>query len=251
VVFKAFSTGSRDNSLLTASLQQIILYRVGKFTRMLKLPIMIINFKAYETGVGKNAIALARICERVAKETGASIAVAVQAADIRAVSEVSIPVLAQHVDSVEFGAHTGSVLPEAVKASGAVGSLLNHSERRVDLRTIEQTIQRLHELKMPAVVCAHTPVLAMQIARLKPDHIAIEPPELIGGTVAVSQAKPEVITQTTQHIQIPVLCGAGIHTKEDVRKAVELGVQGILVSSGVVNAKDPEKVLRQLVQGFR
>ena len=213
----------------------------------------IINFKAYKTSTGLNAIKLAKICEKVARKERANIAVAVQPADILAVAgNVSIPVLAQHVDAVEFGAKTGWILPESVQQMGAVGSLINHSEHQIPLAQISATIKRLKDLGMLSVCCANTPSTAVKISKFKPDIIAIEPPELIGGNIAVSQAKPEVITQTTSRIRsIPILCGAGVKTKDDVVKAVQLGAKGILVASGVTNAPNPEKALTQLVRGLR
>jgi len=219
----------------------------------LKVPLTIINFKAYKTSTGRNAVRLAKLCQQVAKKLKANIAVAVQPADIALVSKaVKIPVLAQHVDAIEYGAHTGSVLPENVKENGATGTLLNHSEKRIDLQTLASIIARCKKLKLATVVCASTPALAIQIAGLKPDFIAIEPPELIGGRIAVSQARPEVITETTSNIRnVPVLCGAGVHSYDDVKKAVRLGVKGILVASGVTNAKEPAKVLRELVLGLK
>ncbi len=212
----------------------------------------IINFKAYESSSGFNAIKLARICEKVAKREKANIAVAVQPADIFAVAaNVSIPVIAQHVDAINYGAKTGWILPESAAMAGAVGSLVNHSEHQISLRQIKETIRRLRELGMISVVCANTPAMAVKIANFYPDCIAIEPPELIGGNISVSKAKPQVITKTTSKItDIPILCGAGIKTKDDVAKAVKLGAKGILVASGVTNAKNPEKALTQLVRGL-
>ena len=212
----------------------------------------IINFKAYNTSTGINAIRLAKICEKVAKKYHANIAVAVQPADILAVAgHVDIPVLAQHVDAIEFGAKTGWILPESVQQMGAVGSLINHSEHQIPLSQIKQTIDRLRKLGMLSVCCADTPATAVKIAKFRPDIIAIEPPELIGGNIAVSQAKPQVITQTTHRIRgIPILCGAGVKTKDDAKKAVQLGAKGILVASGVTNAPNPEKALTQLVRGL-
>lgn len=212
----------------------------------------IINFKAYKTSVGLNAIKLAKICEKVAKKEKANIAVAVQPADIFAVAaNVKIPVIAQHVDAIEFGAKTGWILPESVQQAGAIGSLVNHSEHQLPLQAIKATIERLRSLSMLSVVCANTPATAVRIAEFNPDIIAIEPPELIGGDISVSKAKPEVITQSTRQIKhIPVLCGAGIKSKDDVRKAVKLGAKGILVASGVTNAQNPEKALTELVRGL-
>jgi triosephosphate isomerase len=213
----------------------------------------IINFKAYENSTGLNAIKLAKICEKVAKKEKANIAVAVQPADIFAVAaNVSIPVIAQHVDVINYGAKTGWILPESTAMAGAVGSLVNHSEHQIPLAQIKATIRRLRELGMISVVCANTPAMAVKIADFYPDAIAIEPPELIGGKISVSKAKPQVITKTTGQIRdIPILCGAGIHSKLDVVRAVKLGTKGILVSSGVTNSKNPEKELTQLVRGLK
>ncbi|MEM3154381.1 MAG: triose-phosphate isomerase [Candidatus Woesearchaeota archaeon] len=212
----------------------------------------IINFKAYENSSGFNAIRLAKICEKVAKKKKANIAVAVQPADIFAVaSNVSIPVIAQHVDAIRYGANTGWILPESVVMAGAVGSLVNHSEHPIPLPQIKETIRRLRELGMVSVACAGTPSMAVKIADFYPDAIAIEPPELIGGNISVSKARPQVIANTTSRIRdVPILCGAGIRTTEDVKRAVELGVRGILVSSGVANAKSPGTALAQLVKGL-
>jgi len=212
----------------------------------------IINFKAYQSATGINAIKLAKICEKVAKKQNANIAVAVQPSDIFAIAaNVKIPVLAQHVDAIDFGANTGWILPESVLQAGAVGSLVNHSEHKVPLPVIKATIQKLKKLGMLSVACASTPAIAIKIAKLKPDIIAIEPPELIGGKISVSDAEPEIITKTTHKIRnIPVLCGAGVHTKHDVSAALELGAKGVLVASGVAKAKNPEKVLTQLVRGL-
>jgi triosephosphate isomerase len=46
---------------------------------------------------------------------------------------------------------------------------------------------------------------------------------------------------------IPVLCGAGISTGEDVESARDLGASGVLLASGVAKAAEPESVLRDLV----
>jgi len=215
--------------------------------------ITIVNFKAYAEATGKKAGELAKQCEKAAKAEDANVVLAVQATDIAAVADAtSLPVLAQHVDAKEQGSQTGWITPEAIKAAGAIGSLVNHSEHEIPAAQIKETIARLKACELIAVVCAPTPEKAEELAKLEPDVIAIEPPELIGGDVSVSTAKPEIITQTTEKItDIPVLCGAGVKTKEDTQKAKELGAKGILVASGVVKAKDPTAALAGLVQGLK
>lgn len=224
---------------------------------MLKTPLILVNFKTYLEATGKKAVLLAKICEKVAKKQKIEIAVAVQTADIAAVSKaVKIPVLAEHVDFAEPGAHTGSILAESVKEAGAVGTLINHSEHQIPLIEIQKTITRAKSAGLANVVCADVPQKARDIARFSPDFIAIEPPELIGGNISVSTAKPEVITQTLDEVgrinkDIPVLCGAGVKTKDDVAIAVKLGAKGILVASGVTKAVDPEEVLIDFCNGIK
>lgn len=226
------------------------------FKKNMKIPLVIINFKAYETAVGEHAVRLAKICEKVAKETNTNIIVAVQAADIYRVShEVSIPVFAQHIDDNKYGSYTGHILAEAVKENGAKGTLLNHSEKRIRLDILEASIKRAKEVGLITVVCANDQKVGAAISALDPDFIAVEPPELIGGDISVSTAKPEVITDSVRKICGPkkcekVLVGAGIKTTTDVKKAIELGAVGILVASGITKAQDPEKELRDLVKGL-
>lgn len=215
-------------------------------------PVVIVNFKTYPSSTGQNAVRLAKICEKVAFETGADIRVAVSAPDIYPVFQgVSIPVYAEHIDPYTPGKHTGSVLPEMIKAAGAVGTLLNHSEHKLTLKELEESLRRASQLGLATVVCAPTHVKAEKIARMKPDFVAVEPPELIGGDVSVSSAKPDLITKSVKAVKekhnVKLLVGAGIKHKNDVIKALELGADGILVSSGVTTAPNPEQALKDLL----
>lgn len=213
---------------------------------------IIVNCKTYLEATGDKAVRLAKICERVHKKTNVPIGIAVQACDLRyVVANVHIPVFAQHVDTVLPGAHTGHTLLEAVADAGAAGTLINHSERRLPLPVVKETIKRVKDAGLIAVACAPTPPVARQVARFEPHLLAIEPPELIGGNRSVSTAKPQVIEQTTKHVTLPVLCGAGVSAARDVEIAVSLGAQGILVASHVVKAANPEKVLMGLARPLK
>jgi triosephosphate isomerase len=148
------------------------------------------------------------------------------------------------------------VLVESVLEAGASGVLVNHSERRLEASIIEDTITRARDLKLTTVVCANTSGIAAAVASLGPDMIAVEPPELIGSGVAVSKAKPEIITETVSRIrridkEVTILCGAGITSGDDVKEALRLGTQGVLVASGVVKAKDQAAALEDLARACR
>ncbi len=223
-------------------------------------PLLLVNFKTYREGTGKKALALAKICERVAKKTNICLAAAVQATDIRMIaSEVEIPIFAQHIDPIVAGSNTGQVFIEAIKEAGAVGTLINHSEMKIKLASIAKVIDLTKEHKIYSCVCASTAKIAGAIAALEPDCCATEPPELIGSGISVSTAKPEIITETVDIInkinpKVIPLCGAGITNSNDVKIALELGTRGILVASGIVKANDPEKILFEMssiAQEFR
>ncbi|WP_297464718.1 triose-phosphate isomerase [Thermococcus sp.] len=222
----------------------------------LREPIIAINFKTYIEATGKRALAIAKAAEKVWKETGITIVVAPQFTDLKTVADsVEIPVFAQHLDPIKPGSHTGHVLPEAVKEAGAVGTLLNHSERRMILADLEASIRRAEEVGLMTMVCSNKPAVSAAVAALGPDYVAVEPPELIGTGIPVSRAKPEVITDTVELVrkvnpEVKVLTGAGISTGEDVKKALELGSVGVLLASGVTKAKDPEKAIRDLVSAI-
>mgnify|MGYP000229831788 CR=1 FL=1 len=214
-----------------------------------------IGFKTYFEGTGENALKLAKLCSTLASEYGLTIAVSVQTADIYRISrEVDVPVLAQHVDAITYGRHTGWLLPEAAKEAGAIGSLLNHCERPLSLKLIKKTIERLKELDMLSVVCARSVEMSKKIAKFEPEIIMVEPPELVGTGIAVSKVKPELIRNAVKEIKkinpnVQVFCGAGISGKEDVKRALELGAEGVGISSFVVCAKDQRAALKEILDG--
>ena len=215
----------------------------------LRGPLLVVNFKSYIESTGKRAIDLAKSAQRAAADTGATIVITPQFSDIKSVSEaVDIPVFSQHLDPVKPGAFTGRVLAEAVKSAGGEGTILNHSERRIGTAEITGCLERCEDTDLYSLVCADTAQSGMEIARFKPDMIAIEPPDLIGTGISVSKARPELITDSLHKIRaanskVKVLCGAGITTAEDVSKALLLGTEGVLVASSVVKSKDPQTIL--------
>ena len=223
----------------------------------MRTPLIIVNFKSYKASFGERGIKLAGFCDAVSKEHGVSIVIAPQYTDLKEVkSRFDIPIFAQHIDPIEkAGAYTGHIIAENLKEIGIAGSLINHSERRLKLEDVAECVEILKSLKLVSVCCAVTLEEVERFAKFDPDFIAIEPPELIGGGISVSASKPEAITQCVGVVRktnpkVKVLCGAGITTGQDVKRALELGAQGVLVASGIVKAADPRKVLEELVRSI-
>lgn len=215
-----------------------------------------INFKTYEQGTGLNALSLAEILEEVAHETQIKIIPVVQAADIKEIVQVStLEVWVQHVDPVEFGAHTGSILPEAAIEDGAVGTFLNHSEHKfTNFEDLETASKRASLVGLKTLIFAANLGELEKILSLKPTYAAYEPPELVGSTkTSVAEAKSDIISKAheiTRSKEIPLIVGAGIKSQLDIKTSLNLGAVGVAVASDIVKAQDPKKELLDLLQGF-
>ena len=219
----------------------------------IKTPVVIINLKTYSRATGEKAILLAQTCERVSNQYDVPIIVAPQIPDVFRVSKaVEIPVFSQHMDAGEPGRFTGHALGETLVEAGCAGTLLNHSENRMQLADIEASINKSRKLNLHAVVCTNNILVSVAAATMNPWSVAVEPPELIGSGISVSQAQPEIISGTVEKIRavnkdVVILCGAGISNGEDVKSAIKLGAQGVLLASAVANSDKPEDVLVDLV----
>mgnify|MGYP000047072348 FL=1 len=215
----------------------------------------IINCKNYEEISGDRIIKFVKIAEKVSKKYKVKIAIAPPQHLIALVANSSIPILAQHIDDSKVGSTTGFVIPELLKKSKVSGSLINHSEHRISSKEIVKLVSKLKKLKMISVLCVKNVSEARKYAKLNPNYIAIEPPELIGSGKAVSKEKPGLIIKAADAVKsaknnTKLLCGAGIVSGEDVVKAIELGSKGILVASGIIKAKDWNKVITEFAKSM-
>lgn len=231
-----------------------MLYTVIVLLEALWTPLILVNFKTYIEGTGEKALQLAGKAEKISRETDVCIGLAPQYTDIAQLArKVSLPIFSQHIDPIKPGSFTGHVLPEAVKEAGAIGTLINHSERRLKLAEVDSCIERAKELGMVSAVCTNNANVSVSAAAMKPEFIAIEPPELIGTGIPVSKAKPKIVTETVKLVtnvnsKVIILCGAGITKGDDMAAALKLGTKGVLVASGIVKAKEPHKVLLEFAQ---
>ena len=202
---------------------------------------LVINLKNYYEILGDNSINIVQDAKKASLSNHKDIIIAPPPSSLLALSKIKIPIVSQHVDDVPLGATTGFIVPEIIKSYGAVGSIINHSEHKIEHSKIKNLVKRLRELDMISIVCADDLHELKAISQFSPDFLAIEPPELIGKGVAVSKVNPSIIEESVQAVKrisptVKVLCGAGIVDKYDVEKALELGAEGILISSGVIKS---------------
>jgi triosephosphate isomerase (TIM) len=218
--------------------------------------VFVINLKNYEEILGQGALKLAKVAEEVSSDLDIEIIVAPPVPSIASIaSSVKIPVFSQKAEDAPEGKSTGAIIPEALKAWGCSGSIVNHSESRVPYEVIARVMVRLKKNGLRSCLCAETPEEVVSLSNLQPDYLAVEPPELIGTGRSVSKAKPEVITAAVRGAEAAgfggmVLCGAGIVDGHDVMTAVKLGAKGILVASSIVKAADWGKKISELASAL-
>ena len=214
-------------------------------------PLIVVNFKTYASASGNRAMELAKAMQE-ADNTKATFVAVVSAFDLSEVSGLDgLEVWSQHLDAVGQGGHTGWLEPKTAIERGAQGSIINHAEHKVELNHVEQLLGMLPD-GFPVCACAADVEEAKALAKLEPDFIAVEPPELIGGDISVTTADPQIVTDTVNAVKavnprVRILCGAGVKNGEDVAKAIELGSEGVLLASGVTKSDNPAAVLADLV----
>lgn len=219
----------------------------------IKPPFFEVGPKAYL--YGEDMLKLAKAIDKVSIKYDVDIIVTPQYTDIPLLAQNTerILVFAQHMDSLPVGRGLGSVLPEAVKAAGAVGVMLNHAEKPLTMEEVEATIKRADEVGLATIVCADTVEDVKTIAKMGPNLIVAEPTDLIGtGQTSDSNYVIETI-KTVEAINpdIMVLQGAGISNGEDVYNTIKLGAQATGSTSGIIKAEDPEAMVEEMISALR
>ncbi len=209
-----------------------------------------INFKTYPETTDQNAVKLCQIIKNT--PSAVPIIPCLQTSDIKQVTQtINLPTFSQHVDPVELGQHTGFTAPEAVKKDGALGTLLNHSEHPVDLKTIKETLKLSHLHQLKVMIITDTLRILKKVTKLNPDYLGFEDPKLIGGETPMVQAHPDLIKKAVSLSHQPLIVGGGIRSTQDVKTALSLGAKGILLASEFAKSSDRQATLNKLVAGFK
>lgn len=210
-----------------------------------------LNLKTYDEATGEKGLKLCEIAAEVAMLSGVRIIVCPDATLLRESVKIGAETFAQAAEGYAPGAHTGWLGAHALKSAGVTGSMINHSEHRIPHEQVKLAVDALRAADLESMVCSKDVIESAQLASFKPNFIAVEPPELIGSGISVSNAKPDIVTGAVEAVRettkgVGLICGAGITTPEDVKKAFELGADGVLLASAFVKAKNPRKLLEEM-----
>lgn len=216
-------------------------------------PVFEIGLKGYAWG--PEAVRLAVEADRLAVELGVTIVFDPQTVDIPAVAAATsrILIFAQHMDPTPPGRGVGTVLPEALRAAGATGTLLNHSEKPINRRDLRQSVERARANGLATLVFADSPAEAATFARLGPDIVLAEPPDLIATGQSVGNLMAGFVADALAAVRrvdpgILVMSGAGINGPADVDRMMRLGLDGTGSSSGILKAPDPLAAMRMMLE---
>lgn len=208
----------------------------------------IINYKAYREGIDRG-IEIAMAAGQISKRSGVDVIAAVPFTLCRGAAKLA-KAIAQHMDPIEPGAATGHVSWYEIASSGCRGTLINHSEDRMEMDGISKVVELCKANGLESYVCVESLEVAEEAARLNPTAIAYEPPSLIGaamsGGVSVATADERIVREFVELVHESsgslALIGAGIKDAVDGRRSVELGSDGILVSSAIMKGDSRRKI---------
>lgn len=221
-----------------------------------------LNFKPpfFEIGpksylYGKQVLDLAKAADIAARKYDVNIIFTTPFPDIRMVAEETenIFVFAPHMDPIPVGRGVADILPESVKAAGAVGVMLNHCEKPLTYSVLRQAIKRADELELMTIVCADSITEAKAIALLEPNIIVAEPTDLIGTGKTSSMDYVHASIEAIKSInpEILILQAAGISSGKDVYNVIYAGAEATGSSSGIVKAPDSAAMVDEMIHAVR
>ncbi len=205
---------------------------------------------------GEELLELMKKIDTYAQKYEMDVIADVQTTDLRLIAENTsdrIHVYAQHMDSIPVGRGMGTILPEAVKATGAVGVMLNHAECKLTLDEIRAAIQRADEVGLATIVCADTEDEIRAVAEMNPNIVVAEPTELIGTGISVGREYVDACIDLVKSInpEIMVLPSAGISCGNDCYNIIMAGADGSGSSSGICKAADPAAMAEEMMAAVR
>jgi triosephosphate isomerase len=219
----------------------------------IRTPFFEIGIKNYI--YGDRILELALTADAASKKYDIDVLFITPYTEIRRVAEQAerLIVLAPYMDTLRPGRGMADVLPEAIKAAGAEGVVVNHCERPMTLSAIKKTIDRANELDLLSFACADTIAEAQAIAQLHPDIINPEPTELIGSGNVSDMGYVRKVIEVIKAIYPDILVeqAAGISTGKQVYDFIFAGAEAAGAASGIFNAPDPYRMVDEMVCSVR
>ena len=206
---------------------------------------------------GDQLLEYAMAADKAAEKYDIDVLFICPALEVRRVAENTkhLFVLATYMDTLRPGRGCADILPEGLKAAGAVGVMINHCEKPMSLPQMKKTIDRARELDFLVFACADTLDEAKAIAQLHPDIINPEPSELIGGAgggvSGMGYVMESIRAIKAIYPDILVEQAAGITNGQQVYDFIMAGSEAAGAASGIMNAADPLAMIDEMIAATR
>ncbi len=205
---------------------------------------------------GDTVLEYALAADRAAEKYDIDVLFITPAVEIRRIAENTKHLirLAPYMDTLRPGRGMADILPEALKAAGAQGVVINHCEKPMSLPQMKATVDRARELDFLVFACADTLEEAKAIAQLHPDIINPEPSGIIGGGNGVTPM--DYVEASIREIKaiypdILVEQAAGITNGQQVYDFIMAGSEAAGAASGIMKAADPIAMIDEMVAATR
>lgn len=214
----------------------------------------------FETGVkcyiyGEDVVNYAKHCDAISEKYDIDIVFIAPDSEMRTIRQQckNLILISPYMDCIYPGRGMGLVLPEAVKACGADGVLMNHCERPMTLNAIKKTIDRANELDLISFVCADSIAEAQAVSHFHPDIINPEPAEFIGSGSAVDVSFVSECVKAVKDIDENILVepAAGVSNGQDVYNFIYAGADAAGAASGILKSENPYAMLEEMVAAVR
>ncbi|MCE5255707.1 MAG: triose-phosphate isomerase [Spirochaetaceae bacterium] len=223
------------------------------YGRTIKPPFFEIGPKSYL--FGNDILELAKAADAASQKYKVDIIFTTPYCDIRMIANATkhLFVFAPHMDPLQAGRGLADILPESIKAAGAVGVMLNHSEKPLSLSVLGKTIRRADDLGLFTIACADSIAEAKAITLLEPNIIVAEPTDLIGTgrTSTMEYVEASIAAVKSINPKILVLQGAGISSGKDVYRVISAGAEGTGSSSAIAKAADRPAMIDEMICAVR
>ena len=214
----------------------------------------------FEIGVknyifGDEVLELAKAADAMAEKYDVDILFIAPCVEIRRLAEQTknLILLAPYMDTLRPGRGMADILPEALKAAGARGVVVNHCEKPMSLPQIKKTIDRANELDLLTFACADSIAEAKAIAELHPDIINPEPTDIIGSGTASDLGYVMESIRAIKAIDPDIMVeqAAGITNGQQVYDFIMAGSEAAGSASGIMNAEDRFAVMEEMIAAVR
>lgn len=206
---------------------------------------------------GETLLKMAKGLEKLAKKYKVDVVLDIPDTEIyniaHNVDTKRVHVYSQHMDSIEIGRGMGRTLPEALKAAGAVGVMLNHAEHKLSIEEIEKAIKRADRVGLATMVCADSIEEVKAVAKLAPNILVAEPTELIGTGKPADKAYVDEVIRVIKEINpdIKPFPSAGISKGEDCYNIIKAGSSASGCSSAIAKAANPLALAEEMIAAVR